>query len=203
LKKNEIDVEGKLICCRRFQLIETFFGNFSSPPGRPEVMPKPNYRLQIVLDLRKKAQEKAARITAEKRRLLSEAEVELLRRQEEVNRCRVQQMEARKQMYLAADRGLNASQWVIHRTHLSDVKQMEQQFIALLEEQRAVVRRAEAELEKAIAAFIEASRQARMIETHKESWLEQTQREEEIQQQKASDEIGSLLFTHRKITQPH
>jgi flagellar biosynthesis chaperone FliJ len=166
-------------------------------------MPKPNYRLQIVLDLRKKAQEKAARITAEKRRLLLEAEAELLRRQEEVNRCRAQQMEARQQMYVAADQGINASQWTLHRTHLSDLKQREQEFVAVAEEQRAVVGRAEAELERAIAGFIEATRQARMIETHKEFWLEQTQRQEEIQQQKVSDEIGSLLFTHRKVSQPH
>jgi flagellar biosynthesis chaperone FliJ len=165
-------------------------------------MAKPNYRLQIVLDIRKKAQEKAAKITAEKRLLLVAAEAELLRRQEAVKGCRRQQMEARNQMYMAAAEGINAGEWLIHRTHLSDLKRLEQQLVAAEEEQSAVVGRAECELEKAIAGFIEASRQARMIETHKESWQEQTQREEELRQQKVSDEIGSLLFTHRKLSQP-
>jgi hypothetical protein len=186
-----------------FSIDSDSFGNGSAALRGAKFMAKPNYRLQMVLEIRKKAQEQAARITAEKRRVLVEAEAELLRRQDEVKACRRQQMAARNQMYMEAAQGIHAGQWLIHRTHLADLKGLEQQLVAAEEEQRTAVGRAESELERAIAGFIEASRQARMIETHKESWQEQTQRQAELQQQKVSDEIGSLLFAHRKLSQPH
>jgi flagellar export protein FliJ len=159
-------------------------------------VPKQKYRLQPVLDLRDKAKQAAARLVATRREQLSAAEAELALRKQAVLDCRMQQASAQQKMAAAASRVVAANTLVKHRTHLADLRDLEQQLVAKVDEQKLVVAGAEAELEKALDALIEASREVQVIEKHRETWQQRTRKEEQLKEQKIGDEIGAV--THRR-----
>jgi flagellar export protein FliJ len=61
-----------------------------------------------------------------------------------------------------------------------------------------VVANAEAEVEKALDALIEASREVQVIEKHRETWQQRTRREEQLREQKIGDEIGAVTYRRPK-----
>ncbi|HKE59474.1 MAG TPA: hypothetical protein VKB46_22345, partial [Pyrinomonadaceae bacterium] len=145
---------------------------------------------------RDKIKQTAARLVATRREQLAAAETELKRRHQAVATCRDQQAAAQQKLFAEAQAGVEAHELVIHRTHLSDIRRIEQELMAQVEEQRAVVATAKDELDRAITALIEASREVQVIEKHREGWQEKTRREEQLREQKAGDEIGAI--THRQ-----
>ena len=159
-------------------------------------MPKPKYRLQPVLSVREKAKQEAAKSLATQRAQLADAEVELVRRKAAVDECRARQVVAHEDMLEEVKQGVAAHGLVMHRTHLADLRRVEQELIAEVEAQRRTVAAAEGEVEKAVTALIEASREVQVIEKHHESWQQNARREDERREQKLGDEIGAI--THRR-----
>jgi len=157
-------------------------------------VPKPKYRLQPVLDVRDKAKQTAALLVATRREQLADAEAKLLRRKQALSACRQRQELAQEKMLKDLERAVEAHKLVTHRTHLADLRRMEQELIAKVEEQRRAVVSAEAEVEKALTALIEASREVQVIEKHRETWRQRTRREEQIRDQKIGDEIGAITY---------
>ena len=149
-----------------------------------------------MLEVRDQIKQAASRLVATRREQLSAAETELSRRHQAVTACRQRQVEAQQQLFEESQTGVEANKLVIHRTHLSDLRRIEQELLAQVEEQRAVVSAAKDELDKAINALIEASREVQVIEKHREGWQERTRRAEQLQEQKTGDEIGAV--THRR-----
>lgn len=160
-------------------------------------MLKTKYRLQPVLDARSKTKEAAVRQVTLRREQLVAAQDELTRRERIVADCRAQQEAAQARMMDEAMRGIGAHTLVVHRTHLADLKRLEQELIGAVEQQRAVVARAEIELEKALAALVEASKEVQVIERHRISWQQRVRREEERREQKINDEFGMIIHSHR------
>jgi flagellar export protein FliJ len=160
------------------------------------VVPRQKYRLQPVLEVRDQIKQAAARLVATRRDQLAQAEAELARRTQAVVDCRNQQVAAQQKLFAESEAGVEANLLVIHRTHLADLRRIEQELIAQVEEQRVVVSTAKDEVDKAITALIEASREVQVIEKHREGWQERTRREEQLREQKTSDEIGALA--HRQ-----
>ena len=94
--------------------------------------------------------------------------------------------------------GAQARRVVAHRTHLADLRQIEQDLRGQVEQQKTVVLRAQSELENALAALIEASKELQVIEKHRQEWTQRTQRAEQRRQQKLSDEIGSIIHGRQR-----
>ena len=57
---------------------------------------------------------------------------------------------------------------------------------------------AEAEVERAVAALIEASKEVKVIEKHRETWRQRTLREEQLREQKIGDEIGAVTYRRNR-----
>ena len=156
-------------------------------------MSKSKYRLQPVLEVRERAKQEAAKVVALRRAQLDAAGQELERREGELALCRGRQQDAHAKMLEEAQGGAEARSIVAHRTHLADLRRQEGELLAAIEEQRAVVARAERELEDALARLAEASKDARVIEKHRENWREGERRTEQRREQKIGDEIAALL----------
>lgn len=161
-------------------------------------MPKNSYKLQPLLDMRGRAKQEATRRVAARRTQLAEAEAELTQREQAVADCRAQQAAAQEEMMREVKGGVQARRVVAHRTHLADLRQIEQDLRGQLEQQKTVVLRAESELENALAALIEASKELQVIEKHRQEWNQRTQRAEQRRQQKLSDEIGSIIHGRQR-----
>lgn len=159
-------------------------------------MAKSKYKLQPVLDARGRAKQDAALYLAACRAKSGEAESELARREAAVTECRAAQQHAQTMMMQQAMQGTLARNVVAHRTRLHDLRQTESELLALVEQQRRVLERAEAEVERAVAALIEASKEVQVIEKHQESWQGQTRREAARREGKLNDEIAAIL--HRR-----
>ncbi|MER3427744.1 MAG: hypothetical protein C4334_06540 [Pyrinomonas sp.] len=160
-------------------------------------MKKNRYHLQRLMELRERAKKQQAELVAAKRAQLAAAEQELNKRQLAVEECRVRQREAKERMFRSAETGLEAAKLVQHRVHLADLKRQEEELIAAVEQQRAVVRRCQDELDKALVALAEATKEHRVIEKHKEKWQEAQRRAEEKKAQKASDEMAGIMHERR------
>jgi len=158
-------------------------------------VPKSKYRLQPVLEVRDQAKQAASRLVATRREQLIAAETELARRVEEVRKTQQRQAEAQQRLRDESSKEFEAKVLQAHRTHLADLRRIEQELIEKAAEQRNVVATANQELELAIAALIEASREVQVIEKHRETWQQKTRREEQRREQKIGDEIGAM--THR------
>ncbi|HEV2762154.1 MAG TPA: hypothetical protein VGV38_04090 [Pyrinomonadaceae bacterium] len=156
-------------------------------------MTKEKYRLKPVKDVRERAKQEQARVVAARRAQLAEAEAELERRRAEVVRCREAQERAREKMLTEAQGGTRAADMAAHRNHLAVLREREQELAAAVEQQRGVVARREAELDKALADLAEASKEVQVMERHHEAWREQRRREDARRSQKLTDEIAAIL----------
>lgn len=161
-------------------------------------MAKDGYRLGPVLEVRERAKREAARVVAARRAQLEQAEAELARREAEVVACRERQRVGQAEMFGEAQRGTEARRMVAHRTHLADLRRREEQLLAAVEEQRRVVERAGRDLEAALAALAEATKEVRVIEKHRENWREGERRALLKREQKISDEIAAVLHRRQK-----
>jgi flagellar export protein FliJ len=157
-------------------------------------VPKQKYRLQPVLDVRDKAKQAAACLVATRREQLAAAEEKLMRRRQALAACRQRQATAQERMMKEFERAVEAHKLVTHRTHLADLRRTEEELMARVEEQRRAVVSADAEVEKALAALIEASREVQVIEKHRETWRQRARREEQLRDQKIGDEIGAVTY---------
>jgi flagellar export protein FliJ len=159
-------------------------------------VPKQKYPLQQVLDVREKGKQVAAKSLASRRAQLAAAEAELERRQAAVVTLQARQTAAQEKMLAEVRDGAAAQGLVLHRTHLADLRRVKQDLVAEVEAQRRAVVAAENEVQNAVTALIEASKEVQVIEKHHASWRQNARREAERQEQKLGDEIGAL--THRR-----
>lgn len=164
-------------------------------------MLRPKYRLQSLLEIRNKAQQDAARVVAVRRAQMAAAEAEMARCNRALVDCRGQQQAARKAMFAGAAEGIEAQELLRHRTYLADLRAKEHGLLNELEEHRAAVARAAAEVEKAITALIEASKESLKIEKHRDAWNERQRREQSWQEQKDQDEMSSLSYARMAASQ--
>lgn len=149
-----------------------------------------------MLDVRGQAKQAAACLVATKRELLAAAQAELLRRQQALADCCQRQAAAQKKMLEEFDGSAEARTLVTYRTHFADLRRMEQELLLRVDEQCRTCDSAEVEVEKALNALIEASKEVQVIEKHRENWRQRVQRDERHREQRVSDEIGAIV--HRR-----
>jgi len=159
---------------------------------------KKRYRLQPVRELRDQIRQEAARVVALRREQLAAATAEMLRREQALDECRALASAAQVHLARAAAAGLQAHDLVKRRAHLADLKRQQTELAQELEQQREVVALAEAELEQAVSALSQASKDLRAIDKHREAWRQRMQRAAEQRDQKLLDEISTAA--HRDDT---
>jgi flagellar export protein FliJ len=157
-------------------------------------VPKQKYRLEPVLEVRERAKQAAARLVATRREQLVAAELELFRRQQALAACRQRQLLAHERMLAECEKSVEAHDLVTHRTHLADLRRSETDLVSKVNDQQRLVAAAEMEVEKALAALIDAAKGVQVIEKHREGWIERTRREEQLREQKTGDEIGAVTY---------
>lgn len=161
------------------------------------LMKPSRYNLRTVLEVRERAKQDAGKVVAARRAELGKAEVELERCVAAVEGCRRRQREARRSMSESAAAGIDAHRLLAHRTHLADLRAQEGELIAAVERQRAVVARAERDVEAALALLTEAAKELQVIEKHREGWQQEQTRIGARRDQKLSDEIGAIIHRRR------
>ncbi len=162
-------------------------------------MPKPEkYNLQRLLEARERARESAVKFLAQCRCELALAETELAARKNAVEDCRRTQQRAQSEMLEKTKVGFKTKEMVIHRQHLIDLREKETELLAAVEQQKSVVARAEEEVEKALVALNEATKEMQVIEKHRENWRRGKRIEFVRKEQKTNDEIGAILHERQK-----
>lgn len=160
-------------------------------------MPKLKYRLQAVQDMRQRAKDQAAELVALRRQELADAETELKRRKKAVLECRKNQEIQAEKLMTEFLKGVTAQSIIGHRTYIDALKDEEKILRNRVDEQQLVVEKAEQQVEIAVQALVEATKELKVIETHREKWETETRKELERKEQKMNDEIGSNLYQRK------
>lgn len=165
-------------------------------------MAKLKYRLQAVQDMRQRAKDQAAEVVAVRRQELADAEAELKSRKNAVFECRKKQEFQAEKLMTEFLTGVSAKNIIGHRTYIDALKEEEKDLRKRVDEQQIVVEKAKQNVEIAVQALVEATKELKVIETHREKWETETRKELERKEQKMNDEIGSNLYQRRlkKIT---
>ncbi len=157
-------------------------------------MPKlEKYNLQRLLEVRTRTREQAIQSLGECRLKLAAAETELAARNQAVKNCRQTQRQAHTAMAKKMRGAVKNSEILYHRQYLIDLREQEIELLAAVEQQKSIVERAEAEVETALLAVKEATKEMQVIEKHKENWQREKKVEATRKEQKSNDEIGAIL----------
>lgn len=162
-------------------------------------MPKrEKYHLQRLLEARERTRDEAVKFLAECRRQLALEETELERREQAVRDCRQAQSKTQTEMLEKGRGGIKNAEIMLYQRHLFDLRERETELLAAVEEQKLTIERAAAEVENALVALGEASREMRVIEKHRENWQRERRVEAARGEQKINDEIGATLHERRE-----
>lgn len=162
-------------------------------------MPKQEkYKLERLLDVRERARDAVVEVLARRRSELAAAENELKARKKAVVDCRAAQQRSQDEMQEKVKDGIKTSEIVIHRQHLIDLRETEAGLLASVDKQKAVVSRAEQEVEKTLLALREATKEVQVIEKHRENWQHNKKLELIKLEQKTNDEIGAILHERQR-----
>lgn len=162
-------------------------------------MPKEEkYNLQRLLEVRERTRETAIKFLAQCRQQLALQETELAARKDAVEKCRRTQRRAESEMLEKSRNGMKNSEILLHRRYLNDLREQEVELLAAVEEQKINVERAEQEVENALLALAEATKEVQVIEKHREKWQAEKRLESARREQKNNDEIGAILHERQK-----
>lgn len=157
------------------------------------------YKLQRLLEMRERTRDDTALFLADCRRELTNAENELAKRRKAVEDCRREQVELQKTLVEKSQSGMKSSEMVNYRQRLADLRENEKSLLVAVEEQKAVVVRAEQKVDKALTALNEAAKEVKVIEKHRENWESEKKIESERREQKSNDEIGAILHERQRF----
>ncbi len=159
----------------------------------------PQYRLETVLELRKRAEEEAKHAFADAMKALAEAKAELQRLVDDLARRKAERkrkVDAYLKEMMAKGMGAMAVQGM--GSYEKRLRAEEDEVAAQIEVQKGKVAEAEAFAETRRAALAEAAKEVKAIEKHKEKFLKQKKAEREAREELAGEEIGNALFLARQ-----
>lgn len=166
-------------------------------------MPKmPDYRLQVLYDMRDKAKKEAedaygeamkAKIGEEKK--LEEMKQELVRMAEFRENKRIEY--ANK----AARGECTVQQIQANSRHLDRLKEREGAYKMEIEKQKDAVKAAERVVEEKKEVMIQATQQLKALEKHKEKWTAEVKREMAIKEEDNLEDIAQTIFLRRQREQ--
>ncbi|MFN7135027.1 MAG: flagellar assembly protein FliH [Myxococcales bacterium] len=159
----------------------------------------PQYRLETLLELRKRAEDEAKNAYAEAQKALTAAKQEQQRLEDDLAR-RKQERKAKVKAYLdelmAKGKGALAVQGM--GSYEKRLRAEEDEVAQQIEAQKQVVAEREAEAEQKRMALAEAAKEVKAIEKHKEKFVKQVRHEREMREELAGEEIGNALYLARQ-----
>jgi hypothetical protein len=162
-------------------------------------MPKlPDYRLQVLFEIREKAKKAAEEVYAEKKKLAAEEQQKHDAMKQNL-RDMVAAREQRKQDYAERMRSgeLNVNQITANDRHIEKMKQEENAYQVEINRQGERVVEAEAVAEEAMQDMLKASQDYKALEKHKEKWVKGVKREIQIKEEEAVEDIAQAQYFAR------
>ncbi len=158
----------------------------------------PPYRLQVLLDIRTKAEEAAKDAFAEALKAADKEKKQLASMNQQLERMKVER-KARVQAFLqemtAKGGGITAFQQM--GRFEQRLKDEEAQFMLDIERQKEVVIQADALVEQRRAEMAEAAKEKKAIEKNKENWAKEVKKERQTKEEANQEEIGAVLHLAR------
>ena len=158
----------------------------------------PPYRLQVLLDIRTKAEDAAKDAFAEALKAADKEKKQLASMNQQLERMKVER-KARVQAFLqemtAKGGGITAFQQM--GRFEQRLKDEEAQFMLDIERQKEVVIQADALVEQRRAEMAEAAKEKKAIEKNKENWAKEVKKERQTKEEANQEEIGAVLHLAR------
>lgn len=161
-------------------------------------MKSEKYRLQTVLEIRRRSNDEAAKLVALCLQQLEYEETALRRCQNELKDCVEKIDQSISLMNYELEKGLQTQNILRHRNFIEDLRKLEVNLKAEVEKQSQLVCKAQKELEKAREKLFESTRELKTIENHKTNWQESEHTKNNRREQKITDEIGAILHERGK-----
>lgn len=159
---------------------------------------KQKYRLEALLELKKRHKKQTEIRLARAIRQLEEEKKELKKLEEEKKKIIQLEKETKKKMdwEMSSGKGINVGQRYVNflRKIQEDLEEKEEQIL----DQKDKVEKATEVLKKAKADYIEACRQLQIMEKHKELWWKKIQKELSRQEEQEMDQLGQTIHALRR-----
>jgi hypothetical protein len=159
----------------------------------------PQYRLETLLDIRKRAEDEAKNAFAEAQKAVAAARAEQKRLEDDLVRRkadRKRRVQEHLAELIAKGKGALAVQGM--GVYEKRLRAEEDEVALAIEAQKKEVRKAEAEAERKRAARAAAAMVVTAIEKHTEKFLTQKKAEREAREDLDTEEIGNALFLARQ-----
>ncbi len=171
-----------------------------SPPaggadGDLEMAKKPEYRLQVLLEMRERKKEEAekalgAAIAAHKAELDKQKKME-----DELARMVARRDQKKREYAEKAMRGEMSAQEVVGaNVYLKRLLEQEDAQKAAIDAQKAVVAQKDAEVGAARAAVVQATQELKALEKHKEKLAGEWKKAEQAKDEETMDELAQQIF---------
>jgi flagellar export protein FliJ len=158
----------------------------------------PQYRLEVLLDIRTKAEEAAKDAFAEALKAAEKEKKQLVTMTQQLERMKVER-KAKVQAFLQemSAKGGGISGFQQMGRFEQRLKDEEAQFALDIERQKEVVTQAEQLVEQRRNEMAEAAKEKKAIEKNKEAWAKQVKKERAEKEENNQDEIGAVLHLAR------
>ncbi len=159
---------------------------------------KPNYRLQVLFNIREKEKKAAEDFYAEKQRDLA-IEQKKLEEMKQHLRDMEQARKDRKAEYAEKLRSgeLKINEVTANDRHIERMKHEEQAYMVEIQRQAEVVQEHEEYVEEAKQAMLKATQEFKALEKHKEKWQQEVKRELMIKEEEAVEDISQAQYFKR------
>ncbi|MBI4821031.1 MAG: hypothetical protein HY791_32525 [Deltaproteobacteria bacterium] len=159
----------------------------------------PKYRLEVLLEMRQRAEDDAKTVFGEAQKALR-LEEKKLKEEEDMLERMIEDRKRRREEYsrkLASGEMKVTDQSSANR-FLDRMKEKESEQKDRIEAQREQVRHAEKDVKKAQDALIEATQALKALQKHKENWEKEVKKERAAKEEDNLDEIGQVIFNQRR-----
>ena len=158
----------------------------------------PPYRLQVLLDIRTKAEDAAKDAFAAALKAADQEKKQLVTMNQQLEKMKVER-KAKVQAFLQemTQKGGGISGFQQMGRFEQRLKDEEAQFMLDIERQKEVVAQAEALVEQRRAEMAEAAKEKKAIEKNKEAWTKQVRHERQTKEEANQEEIGAVLHLAR------
>lgn len=159
---------------------------------------KPDYRLQVLFQIREKAKGEAEELYALRQRELAEQEKILADMKTNLKGMEAARRE-RKREYaekLAAGE-LKITQVTANDRHIDRMKQEELAYSVDIQRQKELLAEFEERVEEAKEAMLQATQDFKALEKHKENWSTEVKRELQLKEEEAVEDISQAQYFKR------
>lgn len=161
-------------------------------------MAAPRYRLAALLRLRIREKKKSEVELGRAMIALQQAKKKLEELKEEKEKIRKEQKEARHKMDVEMSGGGMVGSGCVHVNFLRKLKEDEVAKDEEIEDQKEVIVEATEKVARCKRAYIDASKQLRVMEKHKDLWVKKVRHEISKREEKEMDELGQAIHSLKR-----